>query len=126
MVGLTNGVEYSFTVAAHNAAGTGPETEVEHATPKASSSDGTGGLDITIILAVVAAIVVVMLAAIFMVKRKKPTAPMAPIPPKPAEPVPPPMPVAPIPPPAEVIKYCPWCGERAGEEFCGNCGRKVS
>ncbi len=126
MVGLTNGVEYSFTVAAHNAAGIGPETEVEHATPKASASDGSGGLDLTIILGVVAAIVVALLVAIFMVRRKKPTAPMAPMPPRPAEPVPPPMPVAPIPPPAEVTKYCPWCGEKAGEEFCGNCGRKVS
>jgi hypothetical protein len=126
MVGLTNGVDYSFAVAAHNSAGTGPSTEVEHATPKASTSDGSGGYDLIIILGVVAAIVVASLVVLLVVRGKKPKAPL---PVKPPEPVPPPIAVSPIPPPPppmEAIKYCPWCGERAGEEFCGNCGRKVS
>jgi hypothetical protein len=126
MVGLTNGVDYSFAVAAHNAAGTGPSTEVEHATPKASTSEGSGGFDLMILLGVVAAIVVVSLIVLFMVRGKRSKVKPAVIPP---EPVPPPAPVSPMPPPpppVEAIKYCPWCGERAGEEFCGNCGRKVS
>ncbi len=127
--GLTNGVEYSFTVAAHNVAGTGPGTAVEQATPKASSSDGSGGFDMMIILGVVVAIAAAVLVFVFVVKGRRSKASM---PSKPAEPMPPippmtstPPPLPPIQPTVETIRYCPWCGQKTGEEFCGNCGRRV-
>jgi hypothetical protein len=127
--GLTNDVQYSFTVAAHNDAGTGPGTEVEQATPKASSSDGSGGFDLMIILGVVVAIAAAALVAVFMVKGRRSKASMPLKPPEPIPPIPPitstPPPLPPIPPTVETIRYCPWCGQKTGEEFCGNCGRRV-
>lgn len=69
VMGLTNGQEYHFKVAAHNSAGLGTNSTEMMVSPKAQTS--AGGMDMTLVLAIVAIAAIVMVAALIMMRKKK-------------------------------------------------------
>jgi titin len=120
--GLRNGVQYSFTVAAHSPAGTGTPSVAQLAIPSPEEAFSIFGIDPLILLGAVGAVIVAALGAVALRSRRRKRskqAPTAQVEPAKVEPSPQAAAAAPAP------QFCPFCGAPgSGGEFCGNCGKK--
>lgn len=147
LTGLTNGVNYTITVAAHNSAGVGDGTDAVNVEPTASSDDGSNGMVLLVI--VFMASMAILIVAVYLGERRRrrkvqqmkaipyqaptqmaqwqsgQTAPVnANSPDRPAaQGVPP----ATRPQAAPGPRFCSQCGSplENGASFCSSCGSKV-
>ncbi|MDD1772751.1 MAG: fibronectin type III domain-containing protein [Methanomassiliicoccales archaeon] len=147
LTGLTNGVNYTITVAAHNSAGVGDGADAVTVEPTASSEDGSDGM-VLLVIGFMASMGILIVAVYLGERRRRrkvqqmkavpfqsspqmaqgqngPTAPV--LMPSSDLPTQPAVPPAPQPQAAPGPRFCSQCGSplEGSASFCNACGNRV-